>query len=218
MRLKSLDLQMIPWCFHVVGLACRPAASSRTSPTPPVQAEGVRLIGSDGRVRVYHRPVAAAELMKEHPCHLVCRSDAFFIGQKVPPLAAGDQLQPGHSYFLLPSHFFHSVLSFVTLATSLLAPSGAGKRALLRPFDIQKTASGTLQIRVADEFLKEESRDGTSRLVTTEALEKEYRTLVRCRSSQWKPKLETIRESERRSRGVNPFGGFKRRKKKKGSL
>ncbi|XP_009421004.2 uncharacterized protein LOC135625839 [Musa acuminata AAA Group] len=212
MGLESLGLQMIPWCFHVV-------AGSRTSPSPAAQATGIRLIGCDGRVRVYHRPVAAAELMKEHPCHLVCRSDAFFIGQKVPPLAAGDQLQPGHSYFLLPAHFFRSVLSFVTLATSLIGPNAgvaARKTALLRPFDIHKTASGTLQIRVSDEFLRERVREeeicrGSSKVVSTEALEKEYRTLVRCRSRRWRPKLETITESERR-RVVGPFGGFRRRK------
>ncbi|KAG6476940.1 uncharacterized protein LOC122023219 [Zingiber officinale] len=198
---------MIPWCLHLVG------ASVRTSPTP--DGAGVRVVAYDGRVKVYDRPVTAAEVMKDHPCHLVCRSDAFFIGQKVPPVAAGVQLQPGQSYFLFPSHFFHSVLSFVTLAASLVGPGGKGAAAV-RPFDIRKTAAGTLQITLSDEFLKGRERDGeqsrSKGVVTTDALEKEYRMLVRCKSRQWAPKLETIRESERRSKmGIE---SFKRRRKK----
>ncbi|XP_010910218.1 uncharacterized protein [Elaeis guineensis] len=229
MGLKSLSLQMIPWCFHVVGATCRPALDGEDDddgylPDNPKHSSSpagpVRVIGSDGRVRIYDRPVGAAEVMKDNPRHLVCRSDSFFIGQRVPPLAAGDQLQPGHSYFLLPSHFFHSVLSFVTLAASFA--DSTKKPPLLRPFDIHKTPAGALQIRVSDEFLDrlrmeeeemEEMERRGRRVCTTEALEKDYRQLVRSRS--WKPKLETIRESERkrRSRGLT-FGGIRRRKKR----
>ncbi|XP_008812132.1 uncharacterized protein LOC103723099 [Phoenix dactylifera] len=228
MRLKSLSLQMIPWCFHVVGATFRPELDGggggddllhKLKPTSS-PAGSVRVIGSDGRVRVYDRPVGAAEVMMEKPCHLVCRSDCFFIGQRVPALAAGDQLQPGHSYFLLPSHFFHSVLSFVTLAASFA--NSIKNSPFLRPFDIHKTPSGTLQIRVSDEFLDrlrmeqeemEEMERRGRRVCTTEALEKDYRQLVRSRS--WKPKLETIRESERkrRSRGL-AFDRIRRRKKR----
>ncbi|XP_038972551.1 uncharacterized protein LOC103700165 [Phoenix dactylifera] len=224
MGLKSLSLQMIPWGFHVAGARCRPSGGIRRSPAP------VRLIGSDGRVQVYHRPVAAAELMKEYPRHLVCRSDSFFIGQKVPALAACEHLQPGQSYFLLPSHFFHSVLSFVTFAssfTTLNHPNGIKKQAVIRPFDVQKTAEGTLQITVSDEFflvdkVKQEEEEKNGRGVcTTEALEKEYRRLVRCQSAKWRPKLETIGEAatERRRggwirRGVVGFVGLRRRRKK----
>ncbi|XP_010910046.1 uncharacterized protein [Elaeis guineensis] len=227
MGLKSLSLQMIPWCFHVVGATFRPELDGGGDdddfdllhkPNPTASPVGpVRVICSDGRLRVYDRPVGAAEVMKENPCHLICRSDSFFIGQRVPALVAGDQLQPGHSYFLLPSEFFHSVLSFVTLATSFA--NSIKNPPLLRPFDIHKTPAGTLQIRVSDEFLErlimeqdEMERKGR-RVCTTEALEKDYRQLVRSRS--WKPKLETIRESERkrRSRGL-AFGGIRRRKKR----
>ncbi|XP_073099741.1 uncharacterized protein [Elaeis guineensis] len=213
MGLKSLSLQMMPWCFHVVGATCRPS----TAP--------IRLIGSDGRVQVYHRPVAAAELMKEYPLHLVCRSDSFFIGQKVPALAAGEHLQPGHSYFLLPSHFFHSVLSFVTLLSSLPSLNGVEKRTIVRPFDVQKTAAGTLQITVSDEFFladkmkEEETEEKGKRVCTTEALEKEYRRLVRYKSAKWRPKLETIREAaaDRRRAGMVGFGGWWRRRRQKRS-
>ncbi|XP_042466487.1 uncharacterized protein LOC122049075 [Zingiber officinale] len=212
MGLKSLRAGMIPWCWHLVGAA----PSTRTSPTPAPDAAGVRIVACDGRVKVYDRPVTAAEVMEDHPRHLVCRSDAFFIGQKVPSLAAGVWLQPGQSYFLLPSHFFHSVLSFVTLAASLVSPGGAKGIAAVRPFDIRKTASGALQIMLSDEFLGEKECDREQRrggVVTTDALEKEYRMLVRCKSRQWTPKLETISESERRSRrGIEQF---KRRRKKK---
>ncbi|KAM0936034.1 hypothetical protein DsansV1_C27g0199171 [Dioscorea sansibarensis] len=213
MGIKSLTLQMIPWCFHVAGAACRDGPT--TGPT-----RTIRLIGSDGRVRIYDRSVSAAELMHEHPLHLVCRSDTFFIGQRVPALAAGDRLQPGHSYLLLPASFFHSVLSFVTLASSLAGPN-PNRKAPIRPFDIKKTDSGTLQVRVSDEFLEkvaeeEEEERRVRRVCTTEELEKDYKQLVRCKSRQWRPKLETIRESERRRgvRALKGFGGIKRRKKK----
>lgn len=191
-------------------------ACKASSPGP------VRLIGSDGRVLVYRRRVHAAELMAEHPRHLICRSDSFYIGRKVPALSESDELQPGNSYFLLPTHFFHSVLSFVTVATSLTSAS-SGSKPVIRPFDIHKTAAGTLQIRVSDEFIEAAESDGEvkgkcGRVCTTEALEKDYRQLVRCRSRQWKPELETIREfGMRRSlwgrRGGGVLFGFRRKKK-----
>ncbi|XP_073012965.1 uncharacterized protein [Typha latifolia] len=224
MGLKSLTLQMIPWyCFHLSGVAC---------PSPD-RREPVRLVGSDGRVQIYHRPISAAELMREHPRHLICRSDSFYIGQKVPPLSSRDLLQPGHSYFLLPSHFFHSVLSFVSLASSLLLVKGNGnnnnyKKAggVLRPFEVEKSATGMLRIRVSDEFLVEEEEEeekggGGLRVCSTVELEKEYEELVRCRWRQWRPKLETIREKRKRGKMV-VFGVFwgkerRRRRRKNGT-
>jgi PADRE domain len=188
------------------------------------RSEPIRLVGSDGRVVVYHRPVSAAELMKEHPCHLICRSDSFFIGQKVPALSAGERLQPGQSYFVLPSQFFHSVLSFVSLASSLLVSNtqnNGKKMPALRPFDIQKTAAGTLQIRVCDEFLvgkvTEEELETRGRVCSSAELEKEYKELC-CKVNKWRPRLDAVREGVERRKGRGKgflvFSGFVRRRRK----
>ncbi|KAH0448568.1 hypothetical protein IEQ34_022368 [Dendrobium chrysotoxum] len=221
MGFKSLTLQMVPMCLHV---SIRPEEDlPAAKPTSPAT---VRLILSNGRVRVFRRSLPAAELMASNPLHLVCRSDCFFIGQKVPPLAEADLLVPGQSYFLLPSDFFSSALSFVSLASSF-SSSGASpsKLLLLRPFEIQKTAEGKLQLRVSDEFVErlgeEEEEDGGEEkkkegmVCTTEEMEREYRELV-VRVKLWKPKLETISESERKRRGGSGVGftGMRRKEKK----
>ncbi|KAJ3671785.1 hypothetical protein LUZ60_007864 [Juncus effusus] len=226
MRLKSLSLQMVPWCLHMVTGS---ETGTNLIQSNTARSDPVRLVGSDGQVKIYHRPVSAAELMKEHPCHLICRSDSFLIGQKVPALNAGDKLQPGHSYFILPSHFFHSVLSFVSLASSLLVSNSSNngkKMAALRPFDIQKTPAGALQIRVCDEFLidkvtdekmeREVERKG--RVCSTEELEKEYKELC-CRGKKWRPRLDAVMEGmeRRKSRGLglSVFSGFGRRRRRR---
>lgn len=219
MGLKSLSLQMLPWCFHMVtGQDPHHANSTRSEP--------IRLVGSDGRVIVYHRPVSAAELMKEHPCHLICRSDSFFIGQKVPALSAGERLQPGQSYFILPTQFFHSVLSFVSLASSLLvsntAQNNGKKMPALRPFNIQKTAAGALQIRVCDEFLidkvKEEEAERRGRVCSSAELEKEYKELC-SKVHKWRPRLDVVMEGVERRKGGEKgflvFSGFVRRRRRK---
>jgi hypothetical protein len=77
-----------------------------------------------------------------------------------------EELQLGEAYFLLPAHLFRSVLSFVSLASSLLLLSSSaaatagdgigGARKKLgagRPFELHRTASGTLQIKFSNDFL-----------------------------------------------------------------
>uniref|UniRef100_A0A0E0MG07 DUF4228 domain-containing protein n=1 Tax=Oryza punctata TaxID=4537 RepID=A0A0E0MG07_ORYPU len=205
-----------PSCFP------QPPAPS-PCPSPPREDEEeekreaaavVRLVGSDGKVRTYRRPVTARELMQQHPRHLVCRSDALLIGEKIPAVAPGEVLEPGHAYFLLPAHLFHSVLSFVSLASSLLlllsasaSAGGArgGKKQQQRPFELLRTASGTLQIKFSDDFLLADEK--VSDLAATAAnnnppvlrgdkkLEKEYEELVGySKARRWSPKLDTIQE------------------------
>ncbi|KAL5204520.1 hypothetical protein ABZP36_009391 [Zizania latifolia] len=178
-------------------------------------AEVVRLVGGDGRVRTFRRPVTARELMQQHPRHLVCRSDALLIGEKIPAMAPAEELQPGHAYFLLPAHLFHSVLSFVSLASSLLlllsasssaAAGGGGGGKKHRPFELLRTASGTLQIKFPDDFLVDDT-DDKDLLASTPAakkppvlrgddkLQKEYEELVGYnKARRWSPKLEPIQE------------------------
>ncbi|KAJ9180495.1 hypothetical protein P3X46_008727 [Hevea brasiliensis] len=236
MGIKFLNLHMIPWCFHLLSnhISC-----VHIRPDPPV--ETIKLIKSDGLVKIYDRPIHVSELLVEYPKHLVCRSDSFYIGQKIPALSENDQLQLGHKYFLLPKHCFQSVLSFVTIASFVntssqfqAQPSSSSssssrdstnallkKVATCQPFDIQKSPSGCLRIRVSDEFISqlmeqskikesEEDDSSGSRICTTPQLQKDYKLLVGSR--QWKPKLETIREKEK---GKLSSFGMKRRKKSK---
>ncbi|OVA10678.1 DNA-directed DNA polymerase [Macleaya cordata] len=68
MGIKSLiSLQMIPWCFpsliwsHISCVHLRPEPAAGT----------IKLIKSDGIVRIYHQPINASDLMMEFPKHLV---------------------------------------------------------------------------------------------------------------------------------------------------
>jgi hypothetical protein len=198
-----------------------PPAEDQLPPPPEYQQqEGkvVRLVGCDGRVRAHPPPVTARELMQQHPRHLVCRADALLIGEKIPAVAPGEELQPGQAYFLLPAHLFRSVLSFVSLASSLLlllsttssaaaAGKGAGGKGAGRPFELHRTASGTLQIKFSDDFLvggggggpdgapEDEARLEPAVLRGDARLAKEYEELVGYgKSRRWAPKLETIEE------------------------
>lgn len=238
MGIKFLNLQTIPWCFHLMS---NPVSCMHLQPEAPEGSGTIKLIKSDGIVKIYDRPIHVSELMLEFPKHRVCHSDSFYIGQKIPALSEDDELQLGHKYFLLPKHFFQSVLSFVTVASfassqshpspdSSSLMSRGSKNAFLKkaascqPFDIQKTPSGCLRIRVSDEFIaqlmeegKIKDEDGAaetssgkpkSRVCTTPQLQKDYTQLVGSR--QWKPKLETIKETEKKK--LSSFG-MKRRKK-----
>nr|XP_043615076.1 uncharacterized protein LOC122587068 [Erigeron canadensis] len=136
----------------------------------------IRLFKPDGEINLYNKPIKVSEVMIDE--YMVCRSDSFYIGQKIPPLDRHERLERGHTYFLLPAHLFHTVLSFVTIAsftskqkeihdvhetTSSNAANMKMKAAFLKkaaasscsPFDIQKTASGTLSIRVSEMFISQ---------------------------------------------------------------
>ncbi|CAM0957661.1 unnamed protein product [Alopecurus aequalis] len=208
--------------LHSSAHSCFPQPPTTPSPCPSPprelaeekqQQQAVRLVGCDGQVLTFRRPVTARELMQQHPRHLVCRSDALLIGEKIPAVAPAEELQPGQAYFLLPAHLFHSVLSFVSFASSLLlllstapASSVPGGKKQHRPFELLRTDSGTLQIKFSDDFLV----DGNDAKNTSHAaqaarkpavlrgdgrLEKEYEELVGYRKARrWAPKLETIEE------------------------
>lgn len=196
---------MLTSCFRVMGLGATICDDEMVG-----NKGSINLIRWDGKVEVYDRVVAVSEITKEFPKYLVCHSDSFCIGQKVPALSDKDQLQMGQTYFVLPSHFFQSVLSFVSIATSFSSSGNkmgtGGKPAMLSMismFDIRKSPTGSLQMRVSDDSIQklvdgereEGEADARSRLCTSVALKKEYKQLVRPRSLQWKPKLDCITET-----------------------
>lgn len=203
MGIKLLNLHTIPWCFQLLGkhISCLHLHHHlQPQPQPPLGT--IKLINSDGVVKIYDRPIQASELMVEFPKHMVCGSDSFYIGQKTPALSEDEALQLGQIYFLLPKQFFQSVLSLVTIASF----ANASRNALLKkaeacqPFQIQKSSSGSLRIRVSDEFIwqmmeMKEDNESVSRVCTTPQLQKQYSQLVGSR--HWKPKLETIKETEK---------------------
>lgn len=212
--------------LHSSAHSCFPQPPSTPSPCPSPprelaeekqqqqqQQQAVRLVGCDGQVLTFRRPVTARELMQQHPRHLVCRSDALLIGEKIPAVGPAEELQPGQAYFLLPAHLFHSVLSFVSLASSLLlllstapASSEPGGKKQHRPFELLRTDSGTLQIKFSDDFLVDDkdakdtsdaaqAAEKPAVLRGDERLEKEYEELVGYgKARRWAPKLETIEE------------------------
>ncbi|KAK9089983.1 hypothetical protein Sjap_023160 [Stephania japonica] len=157
MGIKSVSLQMIPWCFHMGGQvsSCVEMSSSSSSSSSSSRRSNIKVIQSDGVVKVYHRPINVSDLMMEFPKHLVCRSDSFTIGQKIPALSEKEKLQLGHNYFLLPKHLFQSALSFVAIASFAASSNYKNKNALLNthPFIVRKAPSGLLQMRVSDDFI-----------------------------------------------------------------
>ncbi|KAI4304870.1 hypothetical protein MLD38_040331 [Melastoma candidum] len=213
---KFLNLQLFPSCFQVVG-SLHPRDPRPLPDLPSAIESTIKLVTLDGQVKTYHHTVPVSKLMAEFPKHLICRSDTFYIGRKIPALSEHDLLEPGHNYFLLPNHFFQSVLTFVTVASFVASRSASAahvspgkKAAVCKPFDILRTPSGSLRIHVSDEFIsqlveegktkedEEEERGQRMRLCSTPQLKKDYIRLVEVsRSGRWKPKLETITESRR---------------------
>ncbi|XP_050374743.1 uncharacterized protein LOC126792334 [Argentina anserina] len=197
MGVRFFTLQMIPMCFHVAGnhhvssrVQLQPDDDEEEFQSPRAKVGGkraavgnIKVVKFDGLVKIYSKPVDVSELMREFPKHLVCASDSFYIGQKIPALSEHDQLQFGRKYFLLPKHLFESVLSFVTIASFASSdpeseksdqrpspvPSINSKNAFLRkvatcePFHIQKSDTGCLRIRVSDEFISQLLEEGKLR-------------------------------------------------------
>lgn len=229
--MKLLKLKMHPWWFHFLGnhIACLQLQQSHPHEAAPAdkprRVGKIKIVNSDGHVKIYERPIHVSELMMEFPKHLVCRSDSFYIGQKIPTLSENEKLQLGQNYFLLPNQFFQTVFSFVTIA-SLASRNAFFKKAAScrQPFDIHKSASGCPRIRVSDEFISQLIEQGScsnklrgdddatslTKVCNTAQLHKDYTQLVGLR--RWKPKLETIREKEKNKKRFSSFV-MKRRNK-----
>ncbi|XP_048493692.1 uncharacterized protein LOC104902448 [Beta vulgaris subsp. vulgaris] len=83
--------------------SCFPAIISSNSAT--------KVLRWDGGLRVYPRPVKAAELMLENPGHFVCSAGTLQVGHRISGLVANDELQPRTLYFLLPMDLLYSVIT-----------------------------------------------------------------------------------------------------------
>ncbi|KAK4413530.1 hypothetical protein Salat_2765600 [Sesamum alatum] len=199
-KINQMMTASFPRCFHGISCVHIPPEDGTNGGRRRRrrQAAMIKLIKSDGGVKIYDRPIKAWELMEEFPKHLVCRSDCFYIGQKTPALSHHDRLQPGQNYFLLPANFFQSALSFTTLTR---CRSAFARR---HPFEFEKTPAGSLRIKVTDEMIirhqEEEELEAAAaqkmiRVCSTPQLRKEYEQLVG-RRRHWKPRLDTIVEKK----------------------
>lgn len=206
-KINQMMVAPFPRCFHRISCAHLPRdddASAKGSSRRRSSSAVIRLVKSDGGVTIYERPIRAWELMEEFPKHMVCRSDAFYIGQITPALSHHDRLQPGHNYFLLPVNFFQSALSFATFLRCRYVVAGRP------PFELEKTPAGGLRVKVTEEMiiqhqkemeLEAEAARKMIRVCTTPQLRKDYELLVG-RRLQWKPKLDTISEKGRQKKSL----------------
>ncbi|KAE8663951.1 hypothetical protein F3Y22_tig00112857pilonHSYRG00046 [Hibiscus syriacus] len=71
----------------------------------------VRVVFPDRNLRVYTKPLKAADLMAENPGQFVCDSSGLIVGLRVHGLTADDELERRHVYFLLPMDLLYSVLT-----------------------------------------------------------------------------------------------------------
>ncbi|KAF9618599.1 hypothetical protein IFM89_002294 [Coptis chinensis] len=70
----------------------------------------VKVLLNDGRVQVFTKPIKAVEIMLEHPRHFVCDFSDLKVGHRIPGLAADEELERRHLYFILPIEMLYSVL------------------------------------------------------------------------------------------------------------
>ncbi|KAF5471128.1 hypothetical protein F2P56_011591 [Juglans regia] len=193
----------------------------------------VKLIFWEGTTRILRGKHIAGEIMFEFPDKMVCHSDSFFIGHRVPALAIDDELQSGQTYLVLPIDTF--ACDHVISASSLAALGSSPKNSPInfgdcrRPFEYVKGADGRVLIKVVPEFITRlitRGKDvGSSNispgpsnnngiLCSTPELQKHYEQLVGTSKEQvWSPKLETIAEHKNIRFSPCRFIGFEWKQK-----
>ena len=126
----------------------------------------IRLVCSDGTIRIMRKPIRASPIMEEFPQLLLYHSDSFYIGQRTAALSDNKELKMGNRCVLLPEMFFQPELMLLSLASLLSSPSTAtGTAAHLRsiehasafcqPFEIQSSGMGLggSGIKVSTDFI-----------------------------------------------------------------
>ncbi|GLJ46100.1 hypothetical protein SUGI_0970970 [Cryptomeria japonica] len=124
-----------------------------------VEKQKIQLIHSDGSVEIVDESINAGKIMESFPQHMLCSSDSFYIGQKIPALPHNEKLKMGHMYFLLPRQSFQSVLSLVSLPTLISPifkassfPTVRKQGTFVKPFEIEKVAGGP-RMKICAEFI-----------------------------------------------------------------
>ncbi|XP_072961136.1 uncharacterized protein [Typha angustifolia] len=98
-----------------------------------------KVIGNDGLIEEYAHTVRVAELMFDNPGQFVCDSDHLNVGCRIPGLAADDELEQHHVYFLLPMDMLYSVLTEEEMSTLSCRASGAVRKSGSKKNNIVKT-------------------------------------------------------------------------------
>ncbi|KAL4633036.1 hypothetical protein ACB092_04G092000 [Castanea dentata] len=156
-----------------------------TSCAPSIISSGaVKVLFSDGRLRVYTRPVKAAELMLENPGQFVCESSSLKVGHRIQGLLADEELELRQFYFLLPMELLYSVLTFEEMSSLSYKASKALKH-------ISFNNLGKI-FPVLSEFCMFPSESKTINTTTCHQQEPLQRY---SKQRSWKPALETIIES-----------------------
>ena len=170
----------------------------------------VKLIFWGGEVRLLHGTWPAGQLLFDHPDHVVCPADSFFIGRPVHALALSDDLVAGQTYFVVPvDRLPQRALTVASISALSPVPAGRRDKSLLTfggkdgPFEYMKDSLERTLIKVKPEFIAEILSEGvgkgdcggsSSPLCTTPELQKHYEQLVGGKEQLWSPKLETISE------------------------
>lgn len=153
---KLRGMKKFPWSYLIGNHMCRSGFISKPATPQQVGSNAIiKVIKSDGTVIMYDRAVNVSALVFNFPNHKICNSESLYIGKKISALSEDDQLQLGHDYFLLPIHFFDSALTFVTVTSFASKISNIKTPSLsnCQLFEIEKTESGFLKIRVRQEFI-----------------------------------------------------------------
>lgn len=212
--MRSIILIINSEMGNAVGTGCfAPPHTAENSSSPSLEVKVILWEGGKRCVRGGKSGhVAAGEIMMEFPDSVMCDSDSFFMGHRVPVLSVHDHLVPGHTYFLLPIDRLpcNDVVSPSWLAA--LATSSSMSFTLSNsPFEYLKESNGRVLIKVVPDFItslilnnnannsnsnnenEKENNNGLF-LCSTPELKKHYEQLVRSKDQLWCPKLETISE------------------------
>ncbi|GMG99999.1 hypothetical protein Nepgr_001839 [Nepenthes gracilis] len=180
----------------------------------PPHKTNVKLVFCEGTTRTLTAKKIAGELMEEYPDCTVLHADSFFVGRRIPALAAEEELVLGQTYFVIPNHSLpcNSVLSISLLNALMIPTPGRPARPAvfgdLVPFEHIKGENGRLLIKVVPEFImrlltkgEDLTRDGDAGnmsplICSTPELKRQYDQLVRTKEQVWSPKLETISEQK----------------------
>ncbi|CAN6446043.1 unnamed protein product [Victoria cruziana] len=153
------------------------------SPIPFASSpRGIRVLGADGRVEEYGKPLKASELMLQNPYHFICDARCLHAGRRIPAIEADQELKKQRLYFLLPVELLYSVLTRREIESLSLRAS---------PKKLFTNNIGRI-FPLLGELCSFPSQNRSKSEETNMALSRQRSPL------QWRPSLGTIVESPRK--------------------
>ncbi|EXB61737.1 hypothetical protein L484_008805 [Morus notabilis] len=169
---------------------------------PSIISNGAtKVLSQDGAMEVYTRPVKAAELMLENPGKFVCDSSSLVVGHRIQGLSADGELEKRQLYLLLPMELLYSVLTHEEMS-SFTTFGGTNSKP---PNSNNKNNGGSLanfgkifpSLGEFCTFLPNSESKTLGSPVNYHSDPVDQRLYSKQRS--WRPALETIFETPRRS-------------------